>query len=390
MYRTKILIVDDDPYIYELVAEQMLSSSEYECFHAIDGVEGIEMVEQKQPDMILLDLVMPGLTGKDMLVGIQQKKYRGPIIVSTKKDNEKQAIDAFRLGATDFITKPIRPPELMAAIERGMNEVNLRKEHQNLLHKLQSTNSVLEDRVNQLTQLSQVSRTLSQMRSLDDLFETVLNSMIQITHADHATLILQDPQSKKLTLRAGKNLTLVMQENLGGVIRDELAELVLTSHEPLVAEGEGLQRFKISREIKAVVYVPIIIHNRPLGVLTVGNHRKKQAFRDSDAQALTSIADYLGIGITNANLFNVLEQRAQDTEQILKNKDAEWQSIIQKLQTPTVKLRDILKVIHTASPVAATPEQLAVVAQQVQQLLKIHHQLAQSSPKKNIGIHRIE
>ena len=72
-------------------------------------------------------------------------------------------------------------------------------------------------------------------------------------------------------------MTLVMQEKLGTPIRDDLAHLVMTSQEPLVVAGDGLKRFKVARDINAVIYAPMVINNKSIGVLTVGNHRKRNS-----------------------------------------------------------------------------------------------------------------
>ncbi|HLA44278.1 MAG TPA: response regulator, partial [Aggregatilineales bacterium] len=301
MERASVLIVDDDPEVFELI-EQILSAQKFDLSHAMDGAEGLEMVSRRNPDLILLDLVMPGLTGNDMLVGIKQNQYQGPIIVTPKRGDEIRAIEAFRLGATDFLTKPIRPPELMAVVERALEEVRLRQEKALLLDKVQSANSELEAKVRELTSLTHIGHLLTGMRSIDELFDTVLFSMMDMTGADHATIMLKDPNSNKIILAAGKNLTLVMQEKLGEEIRDEVAELVMTSKEPLVAAGDALQRFKISREIRAVVYVPIVTHNQAMGVLTVGNHKKRTEFANHHAQLIAAMANYVAVGITNARL----------------------------------------------------------------------------------------
>lgn len=312
MRRIKLLIADDDPYVYDLISQDMLSAQEYELFHAIDGAEAIRLVQEHQPDIVLLDLVMPGLTGMDVLVGLQQQNYQQPIIVTTKREHEKKAIEAFRLGATDFVTKPLRPPELMDAIERAMKQVRLQQERIALLERLKSTNTILEQRVHELTLLAKLGQSLAGMRSLEALYDTALSNTVEITGADHATLMLKDAKTDQLRLIAGKNLTLVMQDYLGDIVRDEVASLVMTSQEPLVAAGEGLQRFKLSREIKAIVYVPVIAQDRVLGVLTIGNHRKTTAFTESHAGLLRAISNFLAVGLTNNRLIDTLEQRAHE------------------------------------------------------------------------------
>ncbi len=99
----KILIVDDDPEVRSLLREQVLDARRYEVIEAQDGPEGLSKVSSHNPDLIILDLIMPGLRGADFLVALKSHGYAGPVIVSTKRGSEAQAIDCFRLGATDYL-----------------------------------------------------------------------------------------------------------------------------------------------------------------------------------------------------------------------------------------------------------------------------------------------
>ena len=80
--RDKVLIVDDDPEVRMLLREQVLNDGRFEVYEAKDGQDGLEQVKTCTPDLIVLDLVMPGLSGKDFLVALSSQGYAGPIIVA--------------------------------------------------------------------------------------------------------------------------------------------------------------------------------------------------------------------------------------------------------------------------------------------------------------------
>src|SRR5579871_6620008 len=310
----KILIVDDDPEVRSLLREQVLDSRRYEVIEAQDGAEGLSKVNAHNPDLIILDLVMPGLRGADFLVALKSHGFAGPVIVSTKRGSEAQAIDCFRLGATDYLTKPLREAEALRIIEHGLEEVRLRRERKDLLERLQETNKQLENRLKTLTTLSGIGKSVASMVNLEQLFERVLDAAVTMTQADHATLLLRDEESQRLMLRAGKNLPLVMQEKLGEAVNDAIANLVMTSGEPLSAMGDGLKQFKMSSDIQAVIYAPMTIQSKAIGVLTVGNHRKRRGFDENLSSALEMLAGYAAIAIANARLFSALEKRARNME----------------------------------------------------------------------------
>ncbi len=327
----KILIVDDDPEVRSLLREQVLDPNRFEVYEAKDGPDGLEQVGQYSPDLIILDLVMPGLSGADFLVALGSRGYSGPIIVEAKRGSEAMAIDCFRLGATDYLTKPLREAEVLQIIERGLAEVRLRRERKELLDRLQESNRQLEARIKELTTLNVVGKSVGAMYDLEQIFKGVLDAAVSTTGADHATLILRDEESNRLILRAGKNMTLVMQERLGEAVNDEIANLVMTSGESLTAAGDGLKRFRVSADLLAVIYVPMLIQSRSIGVLTVGNHRKRHAFDQSQSNLLEILAGYAAISIANARLFAALERRARNIERAyeeLKAREASRERVV--------------------------------------------------------------
>jgi two-component system NtrC family sensor kinase len=385
--RDKVLIIDDDPDMRELLREQVLSPQRYEVFEANDGSDGLVKVRECTPELIILDMIMPGLSGKDFLVALRNTGYVGPILMSLKRGNEMMAIDCFRLGATDFLTKPIREAEVLQAVERGFEEVRLRRERQSLTTQLQESNRQLEARIKDLTTLSTIGRSVSSLLDLTQLFNRILDAAISMAASDHATLILREEETNRLILRAGKNMTLVMQERLGEPINDELASFIMTSSEPFNGAGDTLKRFKgMSSDLIAAVYVPLIIQDKPIGVLTVGNHRKRRAFDDNLTSLLGILADYAAIAIVNARLFNALEARARNVEHAyneLRSRDAERERImsgILALRNPMIALQgDLKKMTYSSGTLPRTViDGLTTIGQRIAQVLESVDHLVKS------------
>lgn len=347
--RDKVLIVDDDPEVRSLLRDVVLDPSRFEIHEAGDGQSGLDKTRSLVPDMIILDLVMPGLSGTDFLVALKQQGFSGPVIVSVKKGNEMSAIDAFRLGAADFFTKPIREAEVLRIIEQNLGEVQLRRERRGLIDKVQSTNKQLEARLKELTTLSQIGRNVTTVFDLEALFIRILEAACFMTESDHASLILLEESSGKLILRQGRNLSLVMQEKIGEAVPDDLAALVMRSGEPFAAAGDGLRRFKVASDLNATIYAPLMLKDKSIGVLTVGNHKKRKTFDDHLTKVMGILADYAAISIANARLFNTIEQRAKTTERAyeeLKQHSAQSERLsagILNMRQPLLNLQQELR-----------------------------------------------
>jgi two-component system KDP operon response regulator KdpE len=111
----RILVVDDEPPIQRTLRRNLMASG-YEVLIAENGMQALEIVEQHQPDLILLDLYMPGdISGLDVCVRVREMS-RVPIIVLSAANDEKLKVRALDLGADDYLTKPFSQEELQARV----------------------------------------------------------------------------------------------------------------------------------------------------------------------------------------------------------------------------------------------------------------------------------
>jgi CheY-like chemotaxis protein len=111
-----ILVVDDDPLIRDLLV-QFLSLRGYRALGVGDGHEALKMVENAPPDMILLDLIMPGMSGIEVLQALRDRDYPGGIVIMTGSHNEELLEDAWALGPQEVVVKPIDLERLLTAIQ---------------------------------------------------------------------------------------------------------------------------------------------------------------------------------------------------------------------------------------------------------------------------------
>ncbi|MGE5605459.1 MAG: response regulator [Bacteroidota bacterium] len=111
----KILIVDDEPKITEVV-RSYLENSNYQVYEAGNGKEALELFDRVQPSLIILDLMLPDLSGEE-ICRILRRKSRVPIIMLTAKAEEENILTGLNIGADDYVTKPFSPKQLIARVE---------------------------------------------------------------------------------------------------------------------------------------------------------------------------------------------------------------------------------------------------------------------------------
>lgn len=111
-----ILVVDDEPLVRDLLV-QFLSLRGYRALGVKDGPEALSMVEQAPPDLILLDLFMPGMDGVEVLRHLRQREYTGGVIIITGSHDEERLDEAWAVGPQEVIGKPIDLEQLLTSIQ---------------------------------------------------------------------------------------------------------------------------------------------------------------------------------------------------------------------------------------------------------------------------------
>lgn len=116
--KAKILVVDDDQSVLDHF-DELLEREGYEVSRADDGRKAISAVTSQRPDLVLLDVIMPGMNGLEVCRILKARKQDGflPIIILTSKSDMESRVEGLRLGADDYMTKPADPRELLARIE---------------------------------------------------------------------------------------------------------------------------------------------------------------------------------------------------------------------------------------------------------------------------------
>lgn len=118
----KILIVEDDEEINKML-QTLLRKNQYEVESAFSGTEALLLLEMKSFDLILLDLMLPGLSGEGVLTNIN-KQFQIPVICVSAKNDLKTKLDLIRDGADDYITKPFNNEELIVRIGAVLRRTN--------------------------------------------------------------------------------------------------------------------------------------------------------------------------------------------------------------------------------------------------------------------------
>jgi len=135
--KTKILIVDDDVDALELM-EELFESKGYDPITATNGIEALNRIRDEDPDMVISDIRMPDMDGMQLLEVLSKRYDHIPVIMVTAHGTIEAAVEAIKMGAKDYILKPLRLDEILAKVETISHLRSLEKENEYLRHRLKA------------------------------------------------------------------------------------------------------------------------------------------------------------------------------------------------------------------------------------------------------------
>jgi two-component system NtrC family sensor kinase len=302
----RILVIDDSQEIRSILRNMILGPNGYQVMTAQDGQQGIECALREHPDLILTDVNMPRMTGIEVLQKLRDAEYEWPVVLMTFHGSEDIAVQAFRLGVRDYIRKPFEIEEVLAIVERALVESRLRREKEELLHRLERANRQLNSQVAELTTLYAIGQAVTSVLDLDKLLIRIIEASVYLCNAEEGTLYLIDKGSGDLYMTATRG----MGENAAHSVRlkvsDSLIGEVVRSGKPAIITSESSRpelKLRTGYMAHSMVNVPLRVKEQVIGVLSVVNRARLRNFNNADINRLSALANYAAIAIENARLY---------------------------------------------------------------------------------------
>ena len=129
--KIKLLLAEDEPSLGQIVKES-LETRNFEVIHALNGEEAYELFEKEQPEILVLDVMMPKKDGFTLAKEIRQENSTIPIIFLTAKSQTKDVIDGFQHGGNDYLKKPFSMEELIVRVYNLLDRVSLKRNLENI------------------------------------------------------------------------------------------------------------------------------------------------------------------------------------------------------------------------------------------------------------------
>ncbi|MBI5167468.1 MAG: response regulator [candidate division NC10 bacterium] len=326
-----VLVIDANPLVQKLCTD-ILRGCNHQVHLAAEAKEGLERLRELSIDVILLDMASPGPGGLEALKAVREQAPQVPVIIITAYPTSRNAIEALKLGAYDFIGKAILREELINAVEKAVERHALDLENQKLLQEL-------KQKVETLSALYEVGKALTSTLDLEQVLPLVMEKAQELLGAEASSLLLIDPGTGELAFQValGKKGSVVRELRLkkGEGIAGWVA---LQGRSALVNDVHQDPRFcravdeRTEFTTRSLVCVPLLAREQVIGVIEVINRRDGRPFEERDLELLNSLAAQATLAILNARHYQIQRQISTKLRELDRLKDELVARVIEELR----------------------------------------------------------
>ncbi len=323
----KVLVIDDNPTNLGLLSNY-LKSTGYKVLSARDGESGLEKAQTLQPDIILLDIMLPGIDGFTACRHLKENPDTQdiPVIFMTALSDAKDKLQGFQVGGVDYVTKPLQYEEVIARVGTHLNIRNLTRNLQTqnnhlqaTMSELQAVNQTLSKRNIQLEASSEVGQELTAILNVDELLNKVVSLIQTKFNYYFVSIWLLDTNKDVVELRTGIGLAKVRQDIRLDLDDDNIALIwVCKQGEPRLIENLPLEEADSPLNLsvaKSELVLPLRTGEQVIGVLDILS-QDFDTFDNDDQVVLQTLADQTATALRNAQLYEAEAQRRRLAESL--------------------------------------------------------------------------
>lgn len=311
MDQARILVVDDEETILFVIGK-VLESHGYQVYAVSSAEKAREVLDVTTVDAALLDLVLPGQSGLELLRLIKREHGDTEVIMMTSHASIDTAVQAMREGAYDYLHKPFEDiDDVWACVSRALDRGRLARLNRELVAKQEQANRELSVLVQRLKSLVNAGQVMGKLRNEAELFDFVLAQVRLELGAERISVMLVNQDNGQLRIVASLGLEHVQVSDVRVPMGSGIAGRVAASGEPVLAiAGDDPADSFMSAPI--VMSAPLVGWHRTLGVINVTARPSGHPFEQQDLQFLEGLAGQVATSIERVRHLEEL-QKAYDS-----------------------------------------------------------------------------
>lgn len=310
-----LLAMEESPTVHLL--ERALRASGYAVVQAREAGTLNRVLLESTPACIVITERLGDESGIHISRAVLERFPTLPIILFAYQDNFELFKKAMKAGVRDFLSPPLRVDDIVDAIRHSQKTAERTGDW--VRREVRKTTTSLEKRVNTMETLLRVGQTINQSLNLDDVLTNVVSAAVDLAGSETGQLLLLDESTNELYMRASKNVDEQTARTFRMPVNDSIAGYVLQSGTIYSVDENTPSRLKTAYLVYSLIYVPMSLGKKVIGVLGVDNRTRQRAFQPNSELILQILADYAVSAIQNAQSFQNMEVERYTLQTTLNN-----------------------------------------------------------------------
>ncbi|MCX5844394.1 MAG: response regulator [Deltaproteobacteria bacterium] len=304
--KQSILVVDDDTSTRLLVVDAIEQSGNYTVTEACDGLKGLEMLKKNTFDLVICDVMMPGMNGMELLDRIREINPTTHTILITAYPTIDLTVSAMKTGAVDFLAKPFNIDDLICKVDVYLRAKVIMGED---AHPFPS--SALSNKISDLSTRSYIYDTIEHTKNNDEIFQEMVNLANKVIGGEVCAILLHDKDCQEFDAIVVKGVSPSFFKNIMIPSLYSFLNETVRRKEPL------LLNLIDNAVFSSVICAPLKMRGQVFGVIVLSGKSNEHVYSERDLYYVQSIANRASLNIENRLLYESLYTNLLSTFQSL-------------------------------------------------------------------------
>lgn len=315
MSSDKILLIVPEPGLSTLLERGVLKPAGYESTVVSERSTAESLLKDSIHQIVLIGDRVGDEDGIAFGAEISQRYPALPLVLISKKPEAEVLSSAYQAGFFQILTPPLRPAEVLKVVQVALERHHKLKDW--VLQGINNNTKPLQKRLENLEALQRVGRSVTSLLNLDSILTSVVDSAVDLTGAEEGSLLLLDETTGELYMRAARNFQDDFVRKFRLPIRDTLAGQVMHTGKPIAINEATPQKIKTAYLVHTLIYVPLQVYGRVIGILGVDNRKSGNPFMEDHLDMVAALADFAAVAIENARSYERVDVERSKLETIL-------------------------------------------------------------------------
>lgn len=315
-----ILLVDDSPMILKVLGDQLIKKG-YFVTQCESAEAALEIFEKNEFDLVLADIILPGMSGLNMLKLMKDSKPYIDVIVISSTSSSYTTIRALRLGAYDYLVKPIDDENILTnAVKRALEKKGLEQQNEQLVSHLSIKNRQLQDALDMMKTANRICSLLSSTTEVGNILRLLVEKATEQLDAEQGYLLLLDKSGSHFSMKISVGISLETVRKFRLPVDRGISGLVSSRNKALridAKDGSKYTRYLHEEDEsgdlltdRGFISFPLRIKDKVAGVVNICGKRGGNSFSDTECEFIALLANHAAIAINTAGQFHLMRKTA--------------------------------------------------------------------------------